>query len=111
VATFNSQSFGERIGEGSTFPAFSREAVVSVRHVPGGNTNVIQSAGLGPDRVSLGAYCSSAELSALLNQVGSSSTLVYSFGTFSNVLLESITSVAEVRSSGRYFATLNFIKR
>jgi hypothetical protein len=106
--SFRSNSFEERGQGGQTFDVWGRSADVSVTHIPGGNTTVIQSAGLNADRLNLRIKCTKAQLDALRNVVGTSGSLVIAYGT-RNAFLEAIADVQEIYVHEEYFATLAFI--
>lgn len=107
-ASFRSNQFEERGQGGQTFDVWGRSADVTVIHIPGGNTNVIQSAGLNADRLQLRIKCSKTELDALRNVVGTSGSLVIGYGT-RTAFLEAITDVQEIYAHEEYFATLALI--
>lgn len=108
MASFNGIGFNER-GEGAqTFPAWRRKAESTVTHIPGGNTNVIQTSGRSADTLALKIRCTASQLTSLYSAVGSRGTLNYSYGS-RTAFLDEISDVQEVLTSGKYFATLNFI--
>lgn len=108
MASFKGNSFSERGQGAQMFDAWSREADISEIHIPGGNTTVIQSAGLSADKLALRIRCTREQMDALRNVVGTSGALVYSYGT-RTAFLRSITDPQEILDSGLYFATLNLI--
>lgn len=108
MGSFNSHNFSERGDGGLFFPAKTREQQIEVRHIPGGNKNVIQDGGRQAEQIELEIYCTTAELSALYGDVGSSASLVYSYET-RTAYLRSITDAREIKSLGKYFAKLTFV--
>jgi hypothetical protein len=108
MASFKGNEFSERGQGGQMYDAWSREADIAEIHIPGGNTTVIQSAGLSADKLALRIRCTQAQLDALRNVVGTSGSLVYSYGT-RTAFLRNISDVQEILASGKYYATLNLI--
>lgn len=80
----------------------------SVTHIPGGNTTVIQSAGLIAQTLDLPIGADAADLAALRGKVGTRATLIYHAGSV-NARLMKVKNVRSVYSSGSYAAVLELI--
>lgn len=80
----------------------------SVTHIPGGNTTVIQTAGLVAKTLDLSIGANTAELRALEGKVLSRATLVYHAGSV-NARLMKVKNLRYVYSSGSYAAVLELI--
>lgn len=81
---------------------------VSITHIPGGNTTVIQTSGLIAQQIDLPIGVDAAELSALRGKVLSRATLVYHAGS-GNARLLKVKNVRFVRTSGAYAAVLELL--
>ncbi len=81
-----------------------------MRKIDGGDRVLIQSTGVGPDRLSLAIRCTAAELAALIAATDTTATLTWSGGTRS-AYLEEVEGPREIFASGKYFATLKLIGR
>lgn len=109
MASFAGVSFVESgDGPGQYFPTFDRHADISVHHVVGGNTNIIQTSGLTVDKLALAIQCTKAQHNSLRSAVGTTGTLSYSYGT-RTAFLEAVESPRVVRSNDLYLMTLKFI--
>lgn len=110
MASFGSNTFKERGENAQFFPLFGRKAEISITKIDGGDRVLIQSAGLGEERMDLAIRCTASELAALKNAVDTTKTLTWSGGTRS-AYLEAVDSPREVLASGKIFATLKLIGR
>lgn len=109
AATFGGVTFGERGGGGGqSFPRHGAQAQTSVRHVPGGARDVIQSGGRQKVQLAMAIRCTASQLASLRGKVGTSSTLAYSGGNVT-AYLESITDATEPTPQFDYIlCTLTF---
>lgn len=83
-------------------------AEFSATHIPGGNTTVIQTAGLIAQQLDLSIGADAAELTALRGKVLTRAALVYHAGSVSARLMK-VKNVRSVYSSGSYAAVLELI--
>lgn len=108
MGSFGGAPFAER-GNGSLYPAWQYEANYTELEIPDGQS-VIQVGGVKSGKLALDIRVTKAELDSLNTKVGQVASLSYSYGTFS-AFLASVSDAREIVESGKYFATLNFIKR
>jgi hypothetical protein len=109
AASFAGVSFYERGGGGGqNFPRHGAQATTNVRHVPGGDRDVIQTGGKQKVQLALAIRCTASQLTSLRGKVGTSSTLTYSGGS-PTAYLESVTNVVEPTPRYDYIlCTLNY---
>lgn len=89
---------------------FSRQAAVSVEHIPGGNVNYIDLGGLEePIFPCRGLLASFADLVSMMGIAGLSGTLIYSEATYTAVLRSCKRSKALGNTAGTQFADLEFV--
>lgn len=107
MASFDGVEFSERgAGNGAMFPIHPIRINTVILKIPGGAKSVLQTFGVPPSAFDMPARVDAAHLSALRGKVGTSGTLIYSFGSFT-ARLESVSEPAEVkRDRDYYFVTL-----
>jgi hypothetical protein len=109
TASFDSAAFGELASSG-TFAVWSKAGTTQIKHIPGGDKNVIQKISVGLPRLALPIKATASQLTALYAKRGVTGTLVFGYES-ATAVLESITNVAE-QAAGKnvYTATLNLIR-
>jgi len=108
-ASFGGTSFMEQFPGGyAAEPDSGVEATII--HIPGGNVNIIQTAGQGARKLSLPIACAASELTALRGKANSATraSLIYHAGTTSARLLQ-VTNVRKQMVDDAYLATLELI--
>lgn len=68
-----------------------QESAATVLHIPGGNNSYVQLGGRLPRKLSYLIYCTAAEFTNLLGQVGQSGTLVTTIDGTSGAVLMSLS--------------------
>ena len=109
MATWNSQTFGERPTDGSNFAVWALKLEYTTHHYPGSNNTLTIVGGRGPRELTLPIKCTAAVLSSLIGAVGESHTLATADDSRSATLVE-VSDARQVSNSTSYFATLHFIE-
>ena len=115
MATYNSVTFNE-LAEGSMFrPYWEREANMSIRHIPYGGKDNVQSAGLGnPKLVVQILVLSDANMDTLIASVGATArtltNLFVASNDFGNVYLIGLDSVRRWDHGEKWTATATFMR-
>lgn len=91
-------------------PEHSREAQVSVRHIPGGDTNYIDIAGKQATYIrGRGKFNSFADFVAMRDNVGISGTLAYTESTYTVYLTRVSRQKVDGRGSGVHITDIEFV--
>ena len=109
MSSFDGVTIGERGSGGQSFPIWQKRGLAVVKHIPGGDVNVIQVIGFDLPRMSMPARVTAAQLTALYGKVGVSGSLVFSYET-TTALLESIEGEEISAGKDTYMVTLTFVR-
>jgi len=113
MATFNGRTFSERGRQSGRFnPQEPAGVEYVIQKIPGGSSNVIQTAGRKASIIEIPAQMDDTNLSNLYTDAnaGTSATLDYSWGSFTASLVE-IRDAVEITPNDNYYqATLVFVR-